>query len=626
MLLEKIKSPADLKKIPIEQLPALAAEIREYLIGTVSRIGGHLSSNLGVVELTLALHYVFDTPEDTFCWDVGHQTYTHKILTGRLEQLKTIRQTNGISGFPKINESIHDAYNVGHAGTSISQALGEAIANQIKYPDKKRFVLAITGDASIVNGMSLEAMNHAGFLKTPFIVILNDNEMSISRNVGALSFTLNNLISNRFYASYRWWSMKVLYYIPLIGPPIFRQIRRFSSSLKSILTEHQFFEELGFRYIGPLDGHDVVKLVKLLQKVRDTLRSPTLLHVVTKKGKGYSFAESNPTKYHGVAPFVPGREDEPAQIHWPLSRFVGETLAVIAETNPDVVAITPAMTDGSGLTAFADKYKNRFFDTGIAEGHATALAGAFAKKGLSPYLCVYSTFLQRSYDQLIHDIALMNFPVRIVIDRAGPVGADGATHHGLYDIAFLNSIPNMRILSPSNAEELVAMLHFMASYTEHPVAVRFPRGSADASFLQSAKAKTISPWKAAVRKRGSDAVLFCEGFTVQTALRAAELLVRNGIFLEVVSLLSLKPLDQKGILKSIQNKKYIFSLENHSIQGGLGAILAAMLATHNITTRLHAFAYPDKIIDHGSQSDLEKQYGLDAASLAKSMAAFLKKK
>ena len=449
-LLKKINSPNDLKNLAVKQLPRLCDDIRDFILKTISKAGGHLASNLGSVELTVALHYVFDSPKDKLCWDVGHQTYVHKILTGRKKQIASIRKTMGLSGFPKTDESKHDHYNTGHAGTSISQALGEAIVRDILYKKNKKNkydVIAITGDASIVSGMSFEAMNHAGDIKSPVIVILNDNKMSISKNVGALNYTFSNIISTISYFQQRNKLSNVLKK-KFFSIAWFRNLFiRLRILIKGIITENHFFETLGFRYLGPIDGHDVVKMVKILKHLKHT-DNPTLLHLVTQKGKGYEPAEKDPVAYHGVKPFETNTGIlKSGSNQWGFSNFVGACLSELARKDPKICVITPAMKEGSGLVKFANEHPNSFFDVGIAEQHAATFAGSLAKSGMSPFLCIYSTFLQRAYDQLVQDISLMNLPVRIVLDRAGCVGEDGETHQGLYDIAFMSCIPNTQILS-----------------------------------------------------------------------------------------------------------------------------------------------------------------------------------
>ncbi len=633
-LLDQIDSPKDLKKINFHQLPTLCNEIRNYLLSTVSQVGGHLASNLGSVEFTVALHYVFDSPKDKLCWDVGHQTYVHKMLTGRKNELTSIRNLFGLSGFPKIEESQHDLYNTGHAGTAISQALGEAIARDHKLATKKikkkYNILAITGDASIASGISFEAMNHAGDVKSPFLIILNDNEMSISPNVGALSYTLNNLISKTIY-----FKQRNRFYNFLKNEFGFRSFLsnfffRFRRSVKSFLAENDFFDALGFRYLGPIDGHDVIKLVNIMKNLKN-IETPTILHLVTKKGKGYQLAENDPVVYHGVKPFA--REQgipKDTVSSWGFSEFMGACLVHLTKKNSEICAITPAMKEGSGLVKFAEEYPKNFFDVGIAEQHSATFAGSLAKAGLKPFLCIYSTFLQRAYDQLIQDIALMNLPVRIVIDRAGCVGGDGETHQGLYDIAFMSCIPNIKILSASNPLELMRILHFMVSYNEHPISVRFPKKNFPSSIFDEWKksyesSPHWSPFQAEVICKGRDALILAEGAMVDTALKAKEILFNEGVELEIVSLKSIKPIDSKTIKKLIKSHNIIFTIENHVLQGGVGNMIKIEFSDLLTNKFFHSFAYPEEPIPHGLISDVEKNYKLDAHSISESIHKILGK-
>lgn len=621
-LLEKINSPQELKKLSLSELIPLCQEIRQFLLDTVSRSGGHLASNLGVVELTVALHYVFDSPKDKLCWDVGHQTYVHKILTGRKEKLHTVRTLGGISGFPKISESEHDLYETGHAGTAVSQALGEAVARDLKLKtgeiSERYACVAIVGDASIVTGMAFEAMNHAGYLKSPFLIVLNDNEMSISPNVGAISYSLNRLITHKMYSkvSRRWFSW--LKKIPGMGKIVERFFHRLAASMKGMVTEHQFFEELGFRYLGPIDGHDVIRLVHIFQQLKQ-VEEPTLLHVVTRKGKGYEKAELDPVKYHGVTPFEVDKGLALASSEKiSLSKVVGKTLRLLAEKDPKIVAITPAMKEGSGLNEFAEHFPDRFFDTGIAEQHATTFAGALAKAGLKPFLCIYSTFLQRGYDQLIHDICLMNLPVRLVLDRAGCVGGDGETHQGLYDIAYMSAIPNITLLSCSDGYDLAQTLKFMAEYDQGPIAVRFARKDIPKKTLSEIELtyKLKNPFTIEILKEGTNAILFVEATMRENALVCAEILRQNGVELAVVLLRAIRPLDEKGILREAKKRPFVFTLENHVKSGGMGEKIALLLQKENYPGKLSIFAYPEKPIEHGSISAIEKKYKLDGESLA----------
>ncbi|RME92276.1 MAG: 1-deoxy-D-xylulose-5-phosphate synthase [Candidatus Hydrogenedentota bacterium] len=611
----------------------ISDEIRNFLLNTLSQTGGHLASNLGTVELTVALHYVFDSPKDRFCWDVGHQTYVHKILTGRKDDLKSVRQWKGISGFPKQSESKHDLYETGHAGTSISQALGEAVARDTlikQNPNKDLYdVIAIIGDASMGCGMAFEAMNHAGHTQNPFLVILNDNEMSISPNVGALSYSLNRLIASRYYRKSRRRIMKFLLWLPVIGPIVLRWLLRFGNSMKTLLIDNAFFEELGFRYIGPQDGHNVIGLVKIFRQLKG-LNEPTVLHVVTKKGKGYNPAEADPVKYHGVKPFETksGKMVTSAD-RYSFSKYAGKVLIHIAKKDKKLVAITPAMKEGSGLTEFADLFPERFHDVGIAEQHATAFAGALARSGLHPYLCIYSTFLQRGYDQLIQDIVLMNLPVKILLDRAGCVGGDGETHQGIYDIAYMLPLPNIRILSANNPKELSWMM-LTTKKDKMPVSIRYPRKDFPASFLEDKDffkpPKNYSPYQSEILRKGKDILILAEGSMVDNALSAANFLSEKGIDAEVLSLKSIKPLDTKTIKKALQGKKACFCVENHCVIGGVGSFIRDTLAEELSGIHYQHFGYPDIPIPHGTISKVEDFFGLSGKKLATEMEKIINKK
>lgn len=617
-----IDSPEKLKQLPLAKLPDFCRYLREFILQTVAANGGHLSSNLGSIELTVALHYVFNSPVDRILWDVGHQCYAHKILTGRKDKLSTIRKTGGLSGFPKRSESKHDLYNTGHAGTAISQAMGEAIALRLKAKPGESLpnVVAVVGDASIVTGMSFEAMNHAGYIRTPMLVVLNDNEMSISKNVGAISYRLTQLINTRLYKKSKRGFINLVAKVPLLGKAINRLAKRFRMSMKSLATDHQFFGELGFRYLGPIDGHDVTKLVNVLQSL-PPIEEPVLLHVVTKKGYGYELAEKDPIQYHGVGVFdtikgIEKKKDAP----WGMSKFVGETLARLGEKDEQLVVITPAMKEGSGLVPFAAKFPERFFDAGIAEQHATTFAGALASAGLKPYLCIYSTFLQRGYDQLIQDIALMNLPVRLVIDRAGCVGQDGETHQGFYDIAFMAALPHIRLLSARDAEELVKMLAFQLHYDAGPLAVRFPKKEFPAfdvaAALQSVKTARYNPFRAEVLARGSQVLLLSEGVFAEKALGARALLHEHKISAEVMDVRSLKPLPIAQILRSLRGKKLLVTLENHGLTGGLGDLVGHALRNRGVAIQHLAIGYPDAVVPHGAIADIESLYGLTAEKIA----------
>ncbi|AFM12938.1 1-deoxy-D-xylulose-5-phosphate synthase [Turneriella parva] len=625
-----IESPEALRRLPIAELPAFCNYLRAFVLQSVSASGGHLSSNLGSIELTVALHYVFDSPHDRFMWDVGHQCYAHKILTGRKHLMDTIRKTGGLSGFPKRSESKHDLYNTGHAGTAISQAMGEAVAArlQAKPGEKIPTAVAIVGDASIVTGMAFEAMNHVGYERTPMLVVLNDNEMSISKNVGAISYHLTKLINTRLYRKSKRGFVNLMAKIPLIGKVINRLAKRFRMSMKSLATDHQFFGELGFRYLGPIDGHDVVRTVHVLQSL-PPIEEPILLHVVTKKGYGYPLAEKDPILYHGVSVFDPnaGIEKKPAT-KWGLSKFVGETLAQLAAAERKLVVITPAMKEGSGLGPFAEAFPERFFDAGIAEQHATTFAGALASAGLKPYLCIYSTFLQRGYDQLVQDIALMNLPVRLIIDRAGCVGQDGETHQGFYDIAFMAALPHMRILSARDAGELVRMLAYLTHDSKGPIAVRFPKKEF-APFdlkaaIKAARAKNYNPFNAEKLAAGSQVLILSEGVFAEKALAAREILANAKISAEVVDVRSVHPLPMAQILRSLKGKKLLATLENHGVTGGLADLVSKQLREHGVQIRHEAFAFPDEVVPHGTIADIEKACGLTPEAIAARIRRSLK--
>ncbi len=617
-----IDSPEALKKLKLAELPAFCNYLREFILQTVAASGGHLSSNLGSIEITVALHYVFNSPFDRIVWDVGHQCYAHKVLTSRKDALSTIRKTGGLSGFPKRSESKHDLYNTGHAGTAISQAMGEAVAASLlkKKGEKQPVAIAVVGDASIVTGMSFEAMNHAGGLRTPMLVILNDNEMSISKNVGAISYRLTQLINTRLYRRSKRGFVNFIAKIPLVGSVINRIAKRFRMTMKSLATDHQFFGELGFRYLGPIDGHDVTRVVNVLESL-PPIEEPILLHIVTKKGFGYSFAEKDPIEYHGVGVFDTAQGiQKKASNNRSLSKIVGETLTHLGRKDDKVVAITPAMKEGSGLTSFATAFPERFFDAGIAEQHATAFAGALASAGVKPFLCIYSTFLQRGYDQLVQDIALMDLPVRIVIDRAGCVGQDGETHQGFYDIAFMAALPHIRILSARDAEELVRMLAFMRTYDEHPIAVRFPKKEFAifdiAALLKKKSTKPYNPFEAELLQPGSQVLLLSEGTFAAKALEVREILATKKISTAVMDVRALHPLPIAQILKSVKNKKLLVTIENHGLTGGLADLTAKALAKESVSVKHLAFGYPSEVVPHGSIAEIEEAYGLTPPKIA----------
>ncbi len=619
-LLSQIETPKDLKKLPIEKLPNICFEIREYIINTLSEIGGHFASNLGVVELTVALHYVYDTPIDKLIWDVGHQIYPHKILTGRREKLKTVRKFGGLSGFPKREESIYDLYNTGHAGTSISQVLGEAIARDCLGLDHK--CVCVIGDASIASGMALEALNHGGHTNTDCLVVLNDNDMSISHNVGALNKYFNRLVSNPVFTKWKRWWYTFLLLLPLIGSTLRIFSKKLEHAFKDIITPGGFFVNLGFRYIGPVDGHNVLELVQVLQKIRK-VKTPTLLHVYTQKGAGYTPAEKNPIKYHSVSVF--NKDDGSFTAHTDkneiaFSNIVGETLLELARKNPKIVAITPAMIEGSGLRPLYNAMPERVYDVGIAEQHAVTFSGALAAAGMIPYLCIYSTFLNRGLDQLIQDIALMNFPVRIIVDRAGCVGPDGETHQGLYDIGLLLSIPNIQVFACANGAELKAMLEFMENYSASPIAIRFPKASCLRKDLESPLLQnTIKNYDAIIQKEdegNADLAILAVGIMWETALELKEKLqFSHGLKVTLIGIRWIRPINLQQLISELENVKNFIILEDSYIHSSAAAYLLQNLTSEIIAKHLQTFAFPERLIEHGSREEIMNEYGLSSQAI-----------
>ena len=581
-LLSSIDSPKALRCLRPEQLPQLASEIRAFIVDSVQQTGGHISSNLGVVELTIALHYLYQTPDDKLIWDVGHQSYTHKILTGRRDKMSTLRQEGGLSGFPKPSESLYDTFGVGHSSTSISAALGMAIA--AKADNDPRHNIAIIGDGALTAGQAYEALAHAGDVSANLLVILNDNEMSISKNVGGMANYLAKILSGSLYSTARESGKKVLEHLP----PAWEFARRAEEHVKGMLIPGTLFEEMGFNYIGPIDGHDLPTLLSTIRNLQSR-QGPQLLHIVTKKGKGYPPAESQPNQYHGVSP-ANSRKKSPG-----YTDIFGQWLCDMADSDPDIIAITPAMCDGSGLNTFAQRYPERFFDVGIAEQHAVTLAAGLAMAGKHPIVAIYSTFLQRAYDQLIHDVALQNLPVTFAIDRAGLVGADGSTHAGSFDLSYLRCIPNMVIMAPSNEGECRHMLTTAARH-HGPSAVRYPRGSGTGARVTS-DLETIPIGKGLVTRQGERIALLAFGSMHTIAESAAESLAAT-----VVNMRFIKPLDEALIDNIAQNHSFILTIEENSRQGGAGSAVVEYLsqAGHHIPTVI--MGLPDRFIDHGSQS------------------------
>ncbi|MFC1769064.1 1-deoxy-D-xylulose-5-phosphate synthase [Nanoarchaeota archaeon] len=602
-LLDTIDSPSDLKKIPIEKLDSLAQEIRDKIIKTVSENGGHLGSPLGCVELAIALHYVFNSPIDKIVWDVGHQAYAHKILTGRNKNFHTLRKYKGISGFIKPNESEHDSFGVGHSSTSISAALGMAVARDHKNENSN--IIAVIGDGALTGGISFEALNHAGQLQKKMIVILNDNKMSINPNVGAISKYLQKLVVYPQYQSFRKKTKSLIEKIPAIK----EEASRFEKTIKKVVIPVTIFEELGFTYHGPIDGHNVNDLINALHNIKEE-NGPQLLHIITKKGKGYNPAEIDETRLHGVSPKKFDIEKKLT-----FTEAFSEAIVKLSEMDEQVVAITPAMKSGSGLTEFAKRYPKRFFDVGIAEQHAVALAGGMAIQGLKPICSLYSTFFQRAYDQFIHDICLQNLNVTFAIDRAGLVGEDGPTHHGPYDIAFMRSIPNITIMAPKDSYELQDML-ITSVNIESPTAIRFPRGSTQEYCLDK-NPKKVKIGQAELLKNGNDVTLIALGPVVQEALDASEILQKKKIDAAVISARFAKPLDTDLIVKYAKKTKNIITIEEGTINGGFGASVLELLEEYNSGIKVKRMGIPDKFIEHGSTSILKQKIGLSSSNIAK---------
>ncbi|QDC78660.1 1-deoxy-D-xylulose-5-phosphate synthase [Candidatus Methylopumilus universalis] len=605
-LLDKINSPKDLKKLTRSELVTLCDEIRSFIIESVSKTGGHLSSNLGVIELTVALHYVFDCPQDKFIWDVGHQTYPHKILTGRKKKMGSLRALDGISGFPKISESDYDIFGTGHSSTSISAALGMAEALKKKNLDHK--AIAIIGDGAMTAGMAFEGLNNAGDSKNNILVILNDNDMSISKNVGALNNYLAKLMSGNLYGSIKRSSKAVLSAIP----PMLEFAKRAEEHVKGMVIPGTLFEEFGFNYIGPIDGHDLNALVDTLNNLK-ALQGPQLLHVATQKGFGYEPAETDPNKFHGVGQFSLSDGAQPLKMKKVTYTDVfGDWIVDMAMIDKKLCAITPAMLDGSGLNKFSEKFPDRFFDVGIAEQHAITFAAGLACENYKPVIAIYSTFLQRAYDQLIHDVALQNIPMLFAIDRAGIVGQDGPTHSGSFDLSFLRCIPNILIMAPSNENECRQMLFTGFKFKGISV-VRYPRGPGPGSAIKS-KMTAIPIGKAEVIRKGRTIALLAFGNMLEEALKAGD-----KINATVVNMRFIKPLDIKLIRDLGSSHKLLVTLEENTISGGAGSAVLEVISEYDLKCQSLRIGIPDKFVEQGGQEQLRKKYGLDAASIIKSI-------
>lgn len=621
-ILETINSPADVKALSLEQLKKLAEEIRQLLISVISKTGGHLAPNLGVVELTLALHRVFTTPKDKIVFDVGHQSYIHKIITGRREQFSTLRQYGGLSGFPKRSESEHDAFGTGHSSTSISAALGMAVARDLQGEDYN--VIAVIGDGSMTGGMAFEALNNAGTLHKKMIVVLNDNEMSISKNVGAMSEYLYQLRTGETYNKIKHdiegWLKNMEF-----GTDVLKAIRRLKGSVKYLMVPTSIFEELGFTYLGPIDGHDLQGLTEVLQAAKK-IDGPVLVHVLTKKGKGYKPAEESPNKFHGTGPFDIATGKKIANPNAPITytEVFGRTLTELANADKHIIGITAAMPDGTGMSTFAKAHPERCFDVGIAEQHAVTSAAGAAAVGLKPVAAIYSTFLQRAYDSVLHDICMQKLHVTLCLDRAGLVGDDGYTHHGVFDYAYLRSMPEMTIMAPKDENELRHMLKTAVDF-DGPVSVRYPRGSGlGVSITEPMHSLPIG--KAEVLREGKDVCLWAIGSMVQSALQAADKLAEQGISAGVVNMRFAKPLDEELLLEHAAQYGKIVTLEEGVLQGGVGS---AVLETLNAAKMLQkcqvlTLGIPDEFVLHGDKKLLFKDLGLDVETIAGKIAALVK--
>lgn len=620
-VLNQVNKPNDIKRLNLVEKKQLADEIRTIIIETVSKNGGHLASNLGVVELTIALHSVFDMPKDSIVWDVGHQTYTHKMITGRKEQFATLRQKDGLSGFPKIGESDCDSFNTGHSSTSISAALGIAKARDIKKEDSQ--VLAVIGDGALTGGMALEALNHAGNSNTRLIVILNDNEMSIAKNVGGLSIFLGKLRTRKLYQSSNNKVKIVVKKIPYLGDKIIQSVRKVKYSIKHLFIYNMFFEDLGFKYFGPIDGHDIEKLESILT-IAKKVNGPVLIHVITKKGKGYLPAEKNPDRFHGVGSFNIKTGESKQSKKEDYSSVFGKKLVELAKQDNNIVAITAAMRDGTGLKEFAKAYPERFFDVGIAEQHAVCFAAGLARAGMKPVIPIYSSFYQRAFDQMIHDVCMQNLPVVMCSDRAGIVGKDGETHQGILDLSFSSMIPNLTVMAPKNFRELEEMLEFAISLNR-PIFLRYPRGGeADVSFEKQEK---LVLGKAEVLQEGNEITIIAIGNMVARAKEVANKLEEKGITAEVINARFIAPFDEEVVKQSIQKTSKVVTIEDNILTGGLASKVTNVIVENKLENiEFKSFGYPEQFISHGDVDEIEKQYGLDTKNIVEKIEELMMSK
>ena len=613
-ILERVNNVKDLRKLNLKEKEELAEEIRKFILDIVSKNGGHLASNLGIVELTIALHSVFNTPSDSIIWDVGHQTYVHKILTERKDKMYTLRQLDGIAGFPKTSESEFDCFNTGHSSTSISVALGMARANKLE--NKKNKVIAVIGDGALTGGMAQEALNDAGSSNADVTVILNDNEMSISKNVGGMTYFLSKLRTKRFYTKTNSRVKKLTLKIPYVGEDIVKVAHRVKRGIKQVFIQKMYYEDIGFTYLGPVDGHDIEKLESVF-KTSKTIKGPILIHVVTKKGKGYEIAEENPDKFHSTPSFDLKTGKPKKEKKDDYSKVFGNKLIELARKNEKIVAVSAAMIDGTGLKEFKKQFPNRIFDVGIAEQHALGMAAGMAKMGLKPVVSIYSSFYQRAYDQVIHDICIQNLPVVMCVDRAGIVGNDGETHQGIFDMAFFSLVPNITIMAPKNFEELEKMLEFAVNLNS-PVVIRYPRGGEGIEKFD--KCDEVKLGKAEVLRNGEDLTIVAIGKMVGRAIEVSNLLKEQNIDCEIINARFLKPLDSNVIETSIRKTKNVITIEDGILRGGLGTSVIEMINECGIDdVYMKAYGYDDVFVQHGSVDELERLNGLDAKSIALSI-------
>jgi 1-deoxy-D-xylulose-5-phosphate synthase len=617
--LSRVDNPEDLKKLSVEELPLLAREIRDMLLETISETGGHLSSNLGVVELTLALHYVFNSPKDKFIWDVGHQSYVHKLLTGRKARFKTLRQHEGLCGFTKREESEHDHWNCGHGGTSISAALGFAKARDLKKGDND--VIAVIGDGSLTAGMAFEGLNHTGHIQNDMIVVLNDNEMSISANVGGMSAHLSKIMTGQVMLKIKQEIGQLLLAVPGIGKEISRYAHKIDEAIKGVFIPGRLFEDLGFRYVGPIDGHDIKALTESFIAVKD-LKGPTLMHVITRKGKGYEQAEEKADVWHGAKPFnISTGEFHKKKANPAYTSVFADALIQLAQEDEKIIGITAAMPDGTGISEFGKVFPDRTFDVGMAEQHGVAFAGSLSIEGFRPVVAIYSTFLQRAYDQVVHDICLMNLPVTFAMDRAGIVGEDGATHQGFYDIAFLRTLPNMVVMAPKDENELRHMLKTAVCHPG-PAALRYPRGSGLGVPLDP-EIKTLEIGKGEVIQDGKDIAIFAYGHTVEWAQEVADKFENEGVSVAVINARFAKPVDKELLVKYALKVRCLITTEEHSLKGGFGsAILEALQEEQMVHVPVKCIGIGDFVLEHGSPSIQRKILKLDPEGMFETIMTF----